>query len=86
MTIGLNFKRKLLIRWLGPYEVEIIYDNGLVKVKTIDADQNYFVVNGHQLKVYHKPLSKEDFTKHVLQNSKAQLVRKGNSPLDDPPL
>jgi hypothetical protein len=76
-----NFKGKLSTRWLGPYEVDTVYDNGLVKIKTIDADQTSFVVNGHCLKVYHKPLSKEDFVKHVLQSSEMQLVSRGVLPL-----
>jgi len=70
----------------GPYEVDIVYENGSVKIKTIDTDQTSFVVNGHRLKFYHKPPSKEDFTKHVLQNCEMQLARKGSSPLADPPL
>jgi hypothetical protein len=49
-------------------------------------NQTSFVVNGHRLKVYHKPLSKEDFIKHVLQNSEMQLVSKGVLPPVDPPL
>jgi hypothetical protein len=57
-----NFKGKLSTRWLGPYEVDTVYDNGSVKIKTIDENQTPFVVNGHRLKVYHKPLSKEDFS------------------------
>jgi hypothetical protein len=61
-----NFKGKLSTQWLGPYEVDTVYDNGSAKIKTIDADQTSFVVNGHRLKFYHKPLSKEDFIKHVL--------------------
>ena len=80
-----NFKGKLSTRWLGPYEVDTVYNNGSVKIKTIDENRTSFVVNGYRLKVYHKPLSKEDFIRHVLQNSEMQLVSKGNSPLVDPP-
>jgi hypothetical protein len=56
-----TFKGKLTTIWLGPYEVETIFDNGAVTIKTIDDSQNSFVVNGHRLKVYNKPLSKNDF-------------------------
>jgi hypothetical protein len=58
-----NFKSKLSTRWLGPYEVDTIYDNGPVKLKTIDEDHTSFVVNGNQLEVYHNPLSKDDVIK-----------------------
>jgi hypothetical protein len=81
-----HFKGKLSTRWLGPYEVETVYENGSVKIKTIDEDQTSFIVNGHRLKVYHKPLSKEDFIKQVLQNSEMQLVSKRSCPPVDPPL
>jgi hypothetical protein len=80
-----NFKGKLSTRWLGPYELDTIYKNGSVKIKTIDENRTYFVVNGHRLKVYHKPLYKEDFSRHVLQNSEMQLVSKGISHPTDPP-
>jgi hypothetical protein len=80
-----NFKGKLSTRWLGPYEVDTVYNNGSVKINTIDENHTSFVMNGHRLKVYHKPLSKEDFIRHVLQNSEMQLVSKGTSPPADPP-
>jgi len=70
---------------LGPYEVDTVHDNGLVRIKTIDENQTSFVINGHHLKVYHKPLSKEDFVKNVLQSSEIQLVSKRVSPPADLP-
>jgi hypothetical protein len=33
-----NFKGKLSTIWLGPYEVDTIYDNGSVKINTIDEN------------------------------------------------
>jgi hypothetical protein len=56
-----TFKGKLTTWWLGPYEVLTMYYNGIVKIKTIDDGQVSFVVNGHRLKLYHIPISKEDF-------------------------
>ena len=32
-----NFKGKLTTCWLGPYEVVTAFDNGSVKIKTIDG-------------------------------------------------
>jgi hypothetical protein len=71
---------------MGPYEIDTIYDNGAVRIKTIDENQTSLVVNGHRLKVYHKPLSKEDFVKNVLQTSEMKLVGKRVPPLADLPL
>jgi hypothetical protein len=70
---------------MGPYEVDTVYDNGAVRIKTIDENQTSLVVNGHRLKVYHKPLSKEDFVKNVLQTSEMKLVSKRVSPSVDLP-
>jgi hypothetical protein len=70
---------------MGPYEVDTVYDNGSVRINTIEENQNSFVVNGNRLKVYHKPLSKEDFVKNVLQSSEMKLVSKRVSPPADLP-
>ena len=48
-----------------------VFDNGSVKIRTIDEEQAIFVVNGHQLKVYHKPLSKQEF---IHKQSELELV------------
>ena len=53
-----TFKGKITTRWLGPYEVVTMFDNGAVKIKTIDDEHVSFVVNGHRLKLYHRPISK----------------------------
>jgi hypothetical protein len=37
--------------------VVTMFDNGDVKIKTIDYEQVSFVVNGHRLKLYHKHVS-----------------------------
>jgi hypothetical protein len=57
----------LSTQWLGPYEVETIFNNGSVRMKTIYANQISFVVNGHWLRLYHKPMSKEKFVQDMLQ-------------------
>jgi hypothetical protein len=59
---------------MGPYEVDTVYENGAVRINTIDEKQTSLVVNGHRLKVYQKPLSLEDFVKNVLQTAKMQLA------------
>jgi hypothetical protein len=56
-----TFKGKLTTRWLGPYEVETVFNNGAVKIKTIDDSQNSFVVNGHRLKSVQQTVVKRRF-------------------------
>jgi hypothetical protein len=51
---------------MGPYEIDTIYDNGSIRIKTIDEQQTPLLVNGHQLRVYNKPLSKEEFMTRIL--------------------
>jgi hypothetical protein len=69
-----TFKGKLTTCWLGPYEVDTVYDNEAVKIKTIGDGQVSFVVNGHRLKFYHKPISKEDFLQVISTEKELALV------------
>ena len=57
----IEFKGKFQSHWLGPYEIDKVFSNGAVRIKTIDELQTPLTVNGHRLKIYHKPLSKEEF-------------------------
>ena len=59
---------------MGPYEVVTVFDNGLVKINTIDDSQNSFVVNGHRIRLYHQPISRQDFVKNVLQQKEMEMV------------
>jgi hypothetical protein len=45
-----------------------------MKIKTIDNGQVSFVVNGHGLKLYHGPISKEDFLQVMSTNKALALV------------
>ena len=69
-----NFKGKLTTHWMGPYEVVTAFDNGSVKIKTIDGSKISFVVNGHGLRLYHQPTSKQDFIQNCLQQNEKELV------------
>ena len=66
-----DFKGKLRTRWLGPYTVEKCNDNGSVLIKTIDEEAIPMLINGHRLKIYRKPLSKQEFIENL---SKTVLV------------
>lgn len=61
-----NFKGKFNIHWLGPYEIEKVFDNGSVHVKTID--------NGNILKLYQKPQPKEEFVKEIVKKKELELM------------
>ena len=64
-----DFKGKLTTRWLGPYELETTFENRAIKIRTLDEEPISFTVNGHRLKVYTKPLSKDEFVQKILQQS-----------------
>lgn len=72
-----NFQGKLTTQWLGPYEVKNFLDNRSIKLKTIDDEQVSFVVNGHILIFYHKPMTREDFVHNVLRKSKMEVGNVG---------
>eukprot|EP00253_Pinus_taeda_P017746 PITA_17746 len=56
-----NFQGKLRTRWLGPYEVDAVFPNGTVRLLTIDGSRTPLLVNGYRLRLYQRPVSKEDF-------------------------
>ena len=46
---------------MGPCEVVTAFNNGSVEIKAIDGSQISFIVNKHRLRIYHWPISKQDF-------------------------
>ena len=60
-----DFKGKLMTRWLGPYIVDKFFDNGAIQISTIYQEGIPLLVNGHRLKIYKKPLSKEEFINSI---------------------
>ena len=56
-----DFQGKLRTRWVGPYTVETCNDNGSVLIRTINEGAIPMLINGHRLKIYRKPLSKQEF-------------------------
>ena len=49
--------------------MEKAFENGVVKIKTLDEEPISFTVNGHRLKMYTKPLSKDTFIHKIVQQS-----------------
>ena len=60
-----DFKGKLRNRWLGPYVIETCPDNGAVRIRTIDVDAIPLLVNGYRLKIYKKPLLRQEFINSI---------------------
>lgn len=63
----------LQTRWLGPYEIEEIFINGVVRLTTIDPVRFKIFVNGHRLHLYHKPTTKEEFLEQFSQKDETQV-------------
>jgi len=73
------FQGKLQTHWLGPYEIEEVFNNGVVTIRAIDERKVPLLVNGHRLKIYHKPISRDDFIKIFQDNTEMKLVKKNSS-------
>lgn len=69
-----NFKGKFNAHWLDPYEIEKVFDNGSVWVKAIDDGNITFLVNGHRLKLYKRPQSKEEFVEEIVKKRALEMV------------
>ena len=78
-----NFRGKLTTRWMCPYEIEEVFGNDAIKLKTIDEQPTSFKVNGHRLRLYHKPTSREEFTHQVQQQSNMEWVEGGTLPFEE---
>jgi len=64
-----NFQGKLRTRWLGPYEIDIVFPNRIVRLLTIDDAITPLLVNGYRLCLYQQPISKEEFKATCMGNS-----------------
>ena len=42
-----NFQGKFKTHWFGPYEIENVFDNGAVIIRTIYEEKFHLLVNGH---------------------------------------
>ena len=68
---------------MGPCEIDTVYDNVSIRINIIDEHHTRLLVNGHRLRIYNKPLSKEEFITRVLHNLDMQVISKeGNLPTD----
>lgn len=51
-----DFLGKLQTRWLGPYEIKEVHENGTLTLATIDGSTFSFKANGHRVHLYQKTL------------------------------
>ena len=70
------FKAKFTTHWLGPYEITKVYDNGSIKLQTIDDEASTFIVNGHRLEILNKPINKEYFQQQISQQQEIYVLEK----------
>jgi hypothetical protein len=62
-------------RWLGPYEVDIVFPNGIVRLITIDGSNTELFANGHRLYMYQRPLSKTEFKSRCRADTTYQFLK-----------
>lgn len=70
-----DHKAKFTTHWMGPYQIIQAYDNGSVKLKSIDGEGHSFTVNVHCLKLYTKPISKQNFLQTVSQQREVEILQ-----------
>ena len=49
-----KFPGKLHVRWLGPYLVTRVYDNGSLSMSTLDGEPLPTRINGSRIRKYHE--------------------------------
>lgn len=69
-----DFEGKIRTRWMGPYQVDAVFDNRTVILITIDENKTSFVVNGHHLKLYHRLASKDAFVKNLSHLANLMII------------
>eukprot|EP00253_Pinus_taeda_P031367 PITA_31367 len=72
-----DFPGKLQTRWLGPYEILKVHDNGTLTLMNIDGFGYAFKANGHRVRLYHKPLTQESFCQQLHEDSGMEILGEG---------
>eukprot|EP00253_Pinus_taeda_P023674 PITA_23674 len=82
-SIHKDFKGKLRTRWLRPYAVEKCNENGSVLIWTIDEEAIPMLIYGNRLKIYRKPLSRQEFIETV--EKPVLVIEKGSASVPTTP-
>lgn len=69
-----DFPGKLQTRWLGPYEIQKVHDNGTLTLIIIDGSGYAFKVNRHRVRLYRKPLTRESFCQQLRQDTNMEIM------------
>ena len=69
-----DFPAKLQTRWLGPYEIKQVHDNGTLTLTAIDGSGSFFKANGHRVHLYQKPLTRESFYQQIREDPTMQVL------------
>ena len=69
-----DFKGNICTRWMGPYEVNVLFDKGTVRLFTIDDTCTSFIFNGNCLRLYHRLASKDAFIKQLSERSGLKVI------------
>jgi len=69
-----DFKENLCSTWMGPYEVVTVFENGIVKLTTIDEAHTPLFVNKHHLNLYQLPTSRYSFIKNIFYNFGFEII------------
>ena len=52
-----------------------VFDNGTIHLVTIDENRVPLFANGHRLRLYHKPISKDAFISQIVADLDYQLAQ-----------
>jgi len=50
---------------LGPCQIDACYENGSIKIKTIDGEIIPLLVNGYRLKIYRKLMTRKEISRFL---------------------
>ena len=75
-----DFPEKPQTGGLGPYEIQEVHDNDTLTLATIDGSGYSFKANGHQVRLYHKPLTRESFYQQLQEDSTIQILTEEGNP------
>ena len=72
-SIFKGLEGNICIRWLGPYEVDTIFDNGTIKLTTMDGSQTSLFSNRHHIWLYHQQSPKDSFISYIFSDSEIEV-------------